>query len=76
MDSCTKTICKDLEFLFHVECLNLITIYNIILSYSIDELVGPPSIIIIILTPPLWGPVLSLLQIHEQMEPFHRGASM
>jgi hypothetical protein len=74
MDSCTKTICKDLEFLFHAECLNLITIYNIILSYSIDELVGPSSIII--LAPPLWGPLLSLLQIHMQMEPFHRGASM
>jgi hypothetical protein len=29
MDSCTKIIYKDLEFLFHVECLNLITVYNI-----------------------------------------------
>jgi hypothetical protein len=29
MDSCIKIIYKDLEFLFHVECLNLITVYNI-----------------------------------------------
>jgi hypothetical protein len=51
LDSCTKTIYEDLEFLFHVECLNLITIYNNFLLYSIDELVGLPYIII--LAPPL-----------------------
>jgi hypothetical protein len=29
MDSWTKTIYKDLEFLFHIECLNLIALYII-----------------------------------------------
>jgi hypothetical protein len=51
MDSSTKIIYKDLKSLFHVECLNLIILYNIFLSDSIDELIGPPYIII--LAPPL-----------------------
>jgi hypothetical protein len=41
MDSSTKIIYKDLKFLFHVECLNLITLYDIFLSDSIDELIDP-----------------------------------
>jgi hypothetical protein len=57
MDSSTKIVYKDLKFLFHVECLNLITSYNIFLSDSIDELIGPPYIIIV--APPLGGPKLS-----------------
>jgi hypothetical protein len=52
MASWTKIIYKDLEFLFHVECLNLITLYNIFLSYSIDELVDPLYIIILALPLP------------------------
>jgi hypothetical protein len=51
MDSSTKIIYKDLKFLFHVECLNLITLYDIFLSDSIDKLIGPPYIIV--LAPPL-----------------------
>jgi hypothetical protein len=51
MDSSTKIIYKDLKFLFHVECLNFIILYNIFLSDCINELTGPPYIII--LAPPL-----------------------
>jgi hypothetical protein len=51
MDSYTKIIYKDLKFLFHVEYLNLITLYHIFLSDNIDELIDPPYIII--LAPPL-----------------------
>jgi hypothetical protein len=42
MDSYTKIIYKDLKFLFHVEYLNLITLYHIFLSDNIDELIDPP----------------------------------
>ena len=51
MDSSTKIIYKDLKFLFHVECLNLITLYDIFLSDSIDKLIDLPYIIF--LSPPL-----------------------
>jgi hypothetical protein len=51
MDSWTKIIYKDLGLLLHVEYLNLITLYNIFLSYSLDELIGSPYIVI--LAPPL-----------------------
>jgi hypothetical protein len=51
MDSWTKIIYKELEFLFHIECLRFITLYNIFSPYSIDKLVGPSYIVI--LAPPL-----------------------
>jgi hypothetical protein len=53
MDSCTKIIYKDLEFLFHVKCLSLITSYNIFSPYNIDLLVGSPYTIIWLR--PCWG---------------------
>jgi hypothetical protein len=56
MNLWTKIIYKELEFLFHVECLKLITTYNIFSPYSIDELVGPPYIVI--LAPPLCAVLL------------------
>jgi hypothetical protein len=51
MDSWTKIIYKELEFLFNIECLRFITLYNIFSPYSIDEFVGPSYIVI--LAPPL-----------------------
>jgi hypothetical protein len=72
MDSSTKIIYKDLKSLFHVECLNLIILYNIFLSDSIDELIGSPYIII--LAPPLHisivvTPTLTFMQLYSPFKP-------
>jgi hypothetical protein len=67
MNLWTKIIYKELEFLFHVECLRLITSYNIFSPYSIDELVGPPYTVI--LAPPLATDTHGPDQVRKGAEP-------
>jgi hypothetical protein len=64
MDSYIKIIYKDLEFLFHIECLNLITLYNIFYHIVLMNWSVP---YIAILASPLFGVVLKLLKIFTTM---------